>query len=172
MSECKIKQNMEFGGIIYFILLLFFGILGIFNESKKKKALKQQENKPNTKPNPMFERKGGRFYPLPPPVVSNIPPPVVLPPEIPSGGTGFQSSVDQISNFGDYSSLEGSIYVDEKEGVFSYNYNNQRASTIAEPDADTKAPAVHPILKELHSEEGRDALKKGIIYGEIMQRKY
>jgi hypothetical protein len=43
LSRCKINQNMEFGDIIYFILLVFFMILGFFNDSRKKKNKQKQQ---------------------------------------------------------------------------------------------------------------------------------
>ncbi len=170
LSRCKINQNMEFGDIIYFILLLFFVILGFFNDSRKKRNLQQKQHDRSAE---VFPGEGDDepFSPyLPRPYVVEIPP--AVPPRVPKDvRPGFRSSLDLVTDFEGQSSLKSSIFVYDADASFDQEtapgeLNSEQLSSVG------WNLSTHPLLAELNSDAGPDALRKGLIYGEIMQRKY
>jgi hypothetical protein len=170
LSGCKINQNMEFGDIIYFILLLFFVILGFFNDSRKKRNLQQKQHDRSAE---VFPGEGDDepFSPyLPRPYVVEIPP--AVPPRVPKDvRPGFRSSLDLVTDFEGQSSLKSSIFVYDADASFDQEtapgeLNSEQLSSVG------WNLSTHPLLAELNSDAGPDALRKGLIYGEIMQRKY
>lgn len=172
MSGCKINQIMEFGDIIYFILLLFFAILGFFNESRKKKNLQQQQ-KGESELRPLFGEEMDEdepyLYHLPLPKQSELPP---SPPVTQKNKrTEFRSSLDLVTDFEGVSSLKSSIFVYDADDSFAQDDASVFTATEQEKRND-KSHALHPLVAELTGEGGEEALKKGLIYGEIMQRKY
>ena len=172
MSGCKINQIMEFGDIIYFILLLFFAILGFFNESRKKKNLQQQQ-KGESESRPLFgeEMDGDEpyLYHLPLPKQSELPP--VPPAPQKNKRPEFRSSLDLVTDFEGVSSLKSSIFVYDADDSFAQD--DASVFTASEQEKpNEKSRTLHPLVAELTGEGGEEALKKGLIYGEIMQRKY
>lgn len=173
MSDCKIKQNMEFIDIIYFILFLFFAILGFFNDSKKKKKItQQQKSEDEKKPVSVWERDREWIKRFPVPKVKDLPPPTPHPAPHATERAEFQSSLDLVTDFEGLSSLRGSIYVDDEDSVFLIDKDVHITSESVARQTDKRGYLPHPLLIEINSDEGFDALKKGLIYGEIMQRKY
>ena len=179
---------MEFGDIIYFILLVFFMILGFFNDSRKKKKQQQQLEEEETV-SPYSKRDQTEMPPRPP---RHLPPsakPVAKNRERPV----FQSSLDQVEDYRKYDtgdSIEfdydaGSI---DDDSELSPSLRLQSASFSA-PSVPTKPDSpsvpvsrrtsdgknrggVHPLVAGLHGSDGIESLKKGIIYSEILQRRY
>lgn len=156
---------MDFGDIIYYVLLVFFMILGFFNNSKKKKASeKSQTNQPQPERDlPTFE------FPKIPETFKNInrrktPPPVPVTKTERYKRPEFQSSMDLVTDFEGESSLKGSIYVDD--GTFKNVYERDRITSSE------KTQLVHPLIKDLHSANLKNEIRKGIIYGEILKPKY
>jgi hypothetical protein len=151
---------MEFGDIIYFILLLFFAILGFFNESRKKKNLQQQQGERDSRPLLAEEEHEPYLHHLPLPQARELPP--TVPPPQKNKRHEFQSSLDLVTDFEGVSSLKNSIFVYETS-VFTLSEQENH---------NDKNKALHPLVVELTGESGEEALKRGLIYGEIMQRKY
>lgn len=172
LSGCKINQNMEFGDVIYFVLLVFFVILGFFKDSRKKRQLQRQmeaEYRPLTGEEEEMDgwvrpRESDRYSPVPPP----------LPPASAREGKGvhreFRSSADLVSIRDEQSSQPGY--------AFDYDANSFYEEDPDSPDASgdaRKAAAegfMHPLLGNPASEEGHEDLKKGLVYGEIIRRRY
>lgn len=176
---------MEFGDIIYFILLVFFMILGFFNDSRKKKQQQKKQSEaesyPEVEPHPFFDFDE---EPDDEPVViapqpnmgtrKTVPPPVPAASSAKNRYDNFQSSLDLVSIQEEPSTL--SNY------TFDYDANSFYDKDPDSPDIDdtyhgnskekTIKSLVHPLIKELREESGREELKKGLVYGEIIQRKY
>lgn len=163
---------MEFGDIIYFILLVFFMILGFFNDSRKKK---QQQKQSEAESRPFFDE-GQEAMPEHPqerrrPERSRSTPPPA-PATYPEKGVHreFRSSADLVSIHDEQSS--------HSSFTFDYDANSFYEKDPDSPDAPDNAreemlkASVHPLIKDLRDDTGREELKKGLIYGEIMQRKY
>ncbi len=175
MSGCKINQNMEFGDIIYFILLVFFLILGFFNDSRKKKQQQQKQaeaqRQQEVESRPFFEEEEEVIPPYPQGRMRKV-----LPPPVPAAYSAkerynnFQSSLDLVSIHQEPSTL--SSY------TFDYDVNSFYEADPDSPDAsdntreEKSKKSLHPLLQALRGQTGQEELKKGLIYGEIMQRKY
>ena len=172
LSGCKINQIMEFGDIIYFILLLFFAILGFFNESRKKKNIQQQQ-KGESESRPLFGEEMDEdepyLYHLPLPKQSELPP---SPPVTQKNKrTEFRSSLDLVTDFEGVSSLKNSLFVYDADDSFAQDETS--VFTVSEQEQrNDMISTLHPLVAELAGESGEEALKRGLIYGEIMQRKY
>lgn len=142
---------MEFGDIVYFLLMLGFLVFGIFNDSKKKKKNINQSTPPlnpdvfpdKTLPPPLRKvaKKAKKLVP-----VQTPPPPKRV---------EFQSSMDLVTDFEGESSLKGTI--------FDYKMPVKAEKSLYEP---------HPILNDLTGEDGSEEIRKAIIYSEILKRKY
>jgi len=179
LSGCKINQNMEFGDIIYFILLVFFMILGFFNDSKKKKD--KQEQQPEEHSRPYFDVPEEDIPPrwLEPNVLkknqtTSPPPPVSV---VEEGRTAFQSSMDLTTDFAKESSLKSSIFVYDADVSYDKDADTQDIAEMSDSylqkTADgEKRSSPHPLIGDLYGDAGREELMKGLIIGEIMQRKY
>ena len=164
---------MESGDIIYFILLVFFMILGFFNDSRKKKQQKQSEahGRPETEFPPFLD---GEREIIPPPQPQGkkrkAPPPIPAAYSAKERYDNFQSSSDLVSIHEKPSTL--SSY------TFDYNVNSFYELDPDSPDSpdsvreDQSRKSLHPLLQGLMDGTGHEELKKGLIYGEIMQRKY
>jgi len=167
---------MEFGDIIYFILLVFFMILGFFNDSRKKKNMQKKVSAGNSTPVQeeidetffqKMERQRNRMN-----KEKTTPPPAV--PAAYSGTdvhTKFQSSMDLVTDFKKESSLKDSIFVFDADSSFAQDTDssdvfNKKVSAVQ------KRSTLHPLVADLLGEGGMEELKKGLIYGEIIQRKY
>jgi hypothetical protein len=167
---------MEFGDIIYFILLVFFMILGFFNDSRKKKNLQKKQTGTNSVPVPdkidetfyqKMERqrnKLGNEKTTPPPAL----PPTYSGKEV---HTQFQSSMDLVTDFKKESSLKSSIFVFDADSSFAQESDSSDDFNSKRP-AVQKGSSVHPLVRDLLTDGGMEELKKGLIYGEILQRKY
>ncbi len=162
MSNRKINQNMDFGDIIYYVLVVFFLILSFFNKSKKdKKAQKQMEQEDF--PHPDSEEAETMPFPFPKNFrKKNTPPPI--PDKIPQTNVRreFQSSLSLVTDFKKESSLEGSLFVND-EGMRAV-FSGQKE--------DGKALPVHPLVADLLEKDSQEELKRAIIYSEIFQRKF
>lgn len=162
---------MEFGDIIYFVLLLIFMILGFFNDSRKKKQQQQAEAQKRQ------ERESDTFFDIEevktPDIPSvrktkPLPPPVAV--SAKNRYDNFQSSTNLVSIHEAPSSMS----------TYSFDYDLNSYEEMEDNSADTDDDArkvkvgrpMHPLLKSLRSEAGAEELKKGLIYGEILQRKY
>ncbi|MCE5178896.1 MAG: hypothetical protein LLF81_07130 [Porphyromonadaceae bacterium] len=182
---------MEFGDIIYLILLVFFMILGFFNDSRKKKnQQKQQPEKPShpyseMKPRPFIETYDSveeeEEFPSwfePKPVAKNktVPPePPVVP--VDEGRITFRSSMELTTDFAKESSLKSSIFVYDADTSYSKDANSPDIAEM--PDAmsqtaadEKKRSSTHPLVAGLYGESNRDELLKGLIIGDIIRRKY
>ncbi|WP_298648508.1 hypothetical protein [uncultured Proteiniphilum sp.] len=159
---------MEFGDIIYFILLVFFMILGFFNDSRKKKNQQKQseaESRPffNEEQKTTPPQSRDREY-------KTTPPPVPVTYSGKDVHREFRSSLDLVSIHDKQSSHPGY--------TFDYDVNSFYEKDPDSIDAPENAGeekvkrSLHPLLKDLRDDTGREELKKGLIYGEIMQRKY
>lgn len=173
MCGHKINQNMEFGDIIYLIILLFFMILGFFNDSRKKKNRQGKKAGGNadsfleervetilqTLENEKKKRKTS-----------------VLPP-VPADYSGkdvhrtFQSSMDLVTDFEGQSSLKSSIFVYDADSSFALDTDSSDIFNKKAP-ADRQRSVVHPLIADLLGDGGREELKKGLVYGEILRRKH
>ena len=159
---------MEFGDIIYFILLVFFLILGFFNDSRKKK---QQQKQSEAEPRPFFDEEEEIVPPQPQGRKRKA-----IPPAVPAAYSGkyahreFQSSLDLVSIHDEQSS--------HPSYTFDYDANSFYEKDPDSPDAsdnareETLKKSVHPLIKDLRDDTGHGELKKALIYGEIIQRKY
>ena len=170
MSGCKINQIMEFGDIFYFILLLFFAILGFFNESRKKKNI-QQQSEGGFNPPYAEEEDEPWLGQIPLPKRTDLPPPAPKPLTQTSRRPEFRSSLDLVTDFEGASSLKGSIFVYDADESFAQDLSSGYLSMHQEKESDT-GRSLHPVVAELTREGGEEALKRGLIYGEIMLRKY
>jgi len=164
---------MEFGDIIYLIILLFFMILGFFNDSRKKKNRQEKEQGGNADPFP-DEREETILQTLEKEIRKRKT--SVLPP-VPADYSGkdvhrtFQSSMDLVTDFEGQSSLKSSIFVYDADSSFAQDTDssdifNKKAPAIGQ------RPVVHPLIADLMGDGGREELKKGLVYGEILRRKY
>lgn len=165
LSGYKINQNMEFGDIIYLILILFFAILGFSNESRKKKNQQQQREKDfshtfdDEEDEPWLQHLPGDLPPVPAHQAQK------------STRPEFRSSLDLVTDFEEASSLKGSIFVYDADESFAQE-STQDDATTGQTSAFDQRSFVHPLVAELTGDGAVEALKKGLIYGEIMQRKY
>lgn len=180
---------MEFGDIIYFILLVFFMILGFFNDSRKKKK-QQQQLEEEEAASPYSERGQGE---MPPQIPHRIPSSGKPIPKD-RGRPVFQSSLDQVEDYRKYDTGDDSIEFDydagsiDDDSELSPSPRLQSASfsapgVPAKPDSPSvplsrrtsdgkNRGGVHPLVADLHQGDGIEPLKKGIIYSEILQRRY
>lgn len=160
---------MEFGDIVYLILMLGFIVFGIFNDSKKKKRKIDTSTPPL---NPENERRVPEVFReiFQTPDKQSVPPPVprtsskktsqkaaskAMPPK--TTRPVFQSSMDLVTNFEGESSLKGSMF----------------ASDLMEKQTEmTSTETFHPILEQLRSKDGQAEMRKAIIYSEILNKKY
>ncbi len=169
---------MEFNDIIYFILLAFFLILGFFNDSRKKKDKQKQQSDEHSRP----------YFDVPEEDISppwwetevlekTKTPPLPPVPVVEEGRTVFQSSMDLTTDFAKESSLKSSIFVFDADVSYDKDADTQDISEMSDSylqkTADgEKRGSPHPLLGDLYGDAGRKELIKGLIIGEIMQRKY
>ncbi|HAR37938.1 MAG: hypothetical protein A2W86_03860 [Bacteroidetes bacterium GWD2_45_23] len=180
---------MEFGDIIYLILLVFFMILGFFNDSRKKKNKQMQSEKPS---NPYSEMPQRRSETPRRPFLETseteeeeeeeLPKTRVRPPASPvlrkePERTTFRSSMELTTDFAKESSLKSSIFVYDADASY---YKNPETLDIGEASDDMsqatidgkKSGSLHPLLAELYGDSGREELLKGLIIGDVIRRKY
>ena len=155
-------------------------ILGFFNDSRKKKKQQQQLEEETA----TYSGPGEGMPPRP------SAPPVRAPrkKEKKEERPVFQSSMEQVANYKKYDSGEEIEFnydtdpVDDfEEGVPMLHESMLGKSTLRETPAvpgigrtsvGQRRGTPHPYLADLYKDESIDALKKGLIYSEILQRKY
>lgn len=145
---------MDAGDIIYFIILLFFLMLGLFNKSGKGKEKKEQEieNDHRSKTEEMS------FPPSRPKSLSER--------TIKRSASSFSPLQRQ-----EYESplLRDSIAFREGESMLNGSVFVEDSTNMSETDVKS---AVHPLIKELYSDRRTGELRKAMIYGEIFGRKF
>lgn len=184
---------MEFQDIIYLVLLVFFMILGFFNDSRKKRDKQKQQAEKPPRPYigqpapPFFETSGSEweeedevpswFEPKPADKAAVVPPaPTVVRNE--EGKSVFQSSMDLTTDFAKESSLKGSIFVYDADVSYDKDADAMDISEMSDSylqkttAGDKKRNLSHPLLGDLYGDASRKELIKGLIIGEILQRKY
>jgi hypothetical protein len=154
---------MEFGDIIYFLLIVVFMILGFLNDYRKRR--RRQQEKEASAPYDDFQRQfenqkkaddlddWWNAKPAQPPTVKA--PPVYV-------RKDFQSSIGSAASYEGQSALGSSAFA---QGANFENFYEKRRQGQT-------ATTVHPLLQDLLSDSGTEELKKGLIYKEILQRKY
>ena len=172
---------MEFDDIIYFILLAFFVILGFFNDSRKKKDKQSQQSEEHSRPYfdvpeedtspPWWETETLEKTKTPPH------PPLHPASAMEEGRSVFQSSMDLTTDFAKESSLKSSIFVFDADVSYDKNAETQDIADMSDSYLPKTAEvekrgSPHPLLGDLYGDAGRNELIKGLIIGEIMQRKY
>jgi len=181
---------MESGDIIYLVLLVFFMILGFFNDSRKKKnQQKEQSEKPSSpysemKPRPFIETYEpdeekeefpSWFEPKPVAKAKTVPP--VPPVPVNEGRITFRSSMELTTDFEKESSLKSSIFVYDADDSYNKDPDSpdiaEAPEVMAEAVADGKKRGLlHQLVAGLYGESGRNELLKGMIIGDIIRRKY
>ncbi len=166
---------MEFGDIIYFILLVFFVILGFFNDSRKKKQEQQKQQEAKRQPEetlrPFWEESGEpTFAPQTKRKSPAIPPPAPVAVSAKDRYDQFQSSLDLVSIHQEPSTL--SSYTFDYDANSFYEKDTDSLDIPDEIKEENRIKVIHPWIKELRDISARDQLKKGLIYGEIMQKKW
>lgn len=179
---------MEIGDLIYIFLLLLFMILGFFNDSRKKK----EQEKRLQESNPDFNTDEQE-------ILTTTPPFLTLDQQrdielekgkrlrqlnrdkerfSKEGEVVFRSSMDLITDFSKESSLKGSVYKNDTDtlydddpefsGTFSVEQDSHEIhEIIGDPQLE-----IHPLVKDILGVNRNRELAKGLIYGEILNRKY
>lgn len=111
------------------------------------------------------------IFPLPKNIKrKEMPPPPPVDRPVASGRREFQSSIDLVSIHED-KTIPSSYTFDYD--VNSFYEKDEDSPDLTEDAREEKIKReVHPLIKELKGDTGREELKKGLIYGKIMQRKY
>ena len=185
---------MEIGDLIYIIILGLFMILGFFNDSKKKKNQQKQEQQP--RPHTFhdeaddIDRVPKRS--TPPPILVDYDRKNILKKEKnkeylekwerekhkKEGEVVFQSSMDLLTDFSKESSIKSSKYITEADLMYE---SEPEISSIDIDDPDSpEMPEMpekdryllHPLVRDLLGENSREELTKGILYSEILRKKY
>ena len=147
---------MDSGTIIYLILGAILLLFNVFNSSNKRKKRQEQQEAARQRTdsqNHYDEAESDEDWWLKP---SAQPTPTGIPPT-PYIRKEFQSSLGSAVGYGEEPAFaQGSSRNIEKRG----SRKIRRVATM------------HPLLKDLSSDSGTDELRKAVIYGEILQRKY
>jgi hypothetical protein len=159
---------MESGDIIYFLLLIVFMVLGFFNDSRKRKKKEEELKKRNPIPFPGDYPEEQSGYPKE---------------YHGSSGENYGSEVTSSYGYDSFDNVRSSL----SEASFSH-----LASSLHIPDSprlpdSPEIPVesrsrrtsdgkdrggVHPLVVELHGENATNELRKGIIYSELLNRRY
>jgi hypothetical protein len=179
---------MEIGDLIYVILLLLFMILGFFNDSRKKKEQQKQQQEPN----PNFNPKSREITKSIPPILSEDQRKKFelekekrltqinreKPKRVNEGEFVFKSSMDLMTDFKKESSLGSSIYINDTGTLYDMepeapgtHYTDFDTPEIPEVPGDSKY-GTHPLVEDLLGVNRRREFVKGLIYSEILKRKY
>jgi hypothetical protein len=166
---------MEIGDLFYIIILSLFMILGFFNDSRKKKneQKQQSQSKPDT-----YQLDEPEVIP---PLYKKITPPNPnvlnrkqtwehknLKRYSAEGQSVFKSSMGLLTDFSKESSLKNSIYVnDTGETYMQVTDSHNRMTSF-----DNNQAIGNDIKNDLIGENSRNELVKGLIYSEILKRKY
>ncbi len=183
---------MEFGDIFYLLLLIVFVLWGFFNDARKKAKKEEELKKRESIPLPSEYRgddygssEGSYVYPE----GDYLPPPSPLPPPIRESRSTLSSS--DFSKYGseatyDYNSFDN-VRSSLSEASFSHlagsSYIPDSPSLPDSPDMPVESRSrrtsdgkdrggVHPLVAELHGENATNELRKGIIYSELLNRRY
>ncbi len=177
---------MEFGDIIYFFLLVFFAILGfIVDVRKKKNEGKRLEKEPSVQPildeyQTVDSEYKGTYYEYPESSYEYPDPPLVPP------AYEFQSSLGQLSDSTKYDSFDNtrsSLRLSSNLSIPDSLYFPDSPEVPESPEIPVESHSrrtsdgknrgdVHPLVAELHGEGAIDALRKGVIYSELFNRRY
>ena len=177
---CKINQNMDFGDIIYFLLLIAFMVLGFFSDARKRK--KKEEELKRRGPVPLPSEQMEDDY-LPPP--SPMLPPIrefhstLSPSDFSKYGSEATSSYDYNSfdntrsslSDASFSHLAGSSYIPDSPTLPDSPEMPVESRSRRTSDGKNRGD-VHPLVAELHGENASNELRKGIIYSELLNRRY
>lgn len=191
---------MEFGDIIYFLLLIAFMVLGFFNDARKRKKKEEALKKRGASPLPdnyseepygseEYHGSSGGPYGYPegdylPPLSPPLPPIRELQSTLSTSdymksGTGAATSYD----YDLYDNVRSSL----SEASFSHlagsPYIPDSPSLPDSPDIPVESRGrrtydgknrggVHPLVAELQGEDATNELRKGIIYSELLNRRY
>ncbi|MGI6074042.1 MAG: hypothetical protein ACOYEA_05320 [Fermentimonas sp.] len=177
---------MEKGALIQFIIFLAMAVIGLVSESNKKQKKKAEDQ--STPPPVPPVRHTPKHRSFLDDIESTVHKPKMRPdkhtlkrerpitPPKYEGQSVFQSSMDLVTDFRKESSLsqamqEHSIhdYRDISENI-SFNYEMDDPHEAAS-DAGISVKQ-HPIVKQLKGPNRQHELAKGVIYGEILNRKY
>lgn len=152
---------MEFGDIVYLILIVAFMIFGFFKEIRKKNRKIDESTEPvNTELGDLFRDVFDAGS------TPHMPPATDIETKKKNKETGkslaskefvFQSSMDLVTDFEGESSLKGHGF---KEHL---NEESLNRATLVE---------LHPVLDDLTGENRSEELQKAIVYSEIIKRKY
>ena len=166
---------MEIGDIFYIIILSLFMILGFFNDSRKKKNEQKQQSQP--KPD-IYEYDEPEIIP---PLYKKITPPDpnvlkrksswesdVSKQHAQEGKIAFQSSMQFLTDFSKESSLKNSIYVNDTGETYMQDTESHNRMT----EFDDNQAFGNDIINDLIGENRRSELIKGLIYSEILKKKY
>lgn len=166
---------MEIGDLFYIIILSLFMILGFFNDSRKKKNEQKQQSHPKPDLNQSDEPE------IIPPLYKKITPPDpnvlkrksswesdVLKRRSQEGGIAFQSSMQFLTDFSKESSLKNSIYVNDTGETYMQDTESHNRMT----EFDDNQALGNDIINDLIGEKRRSELIKGLIYSEILKKKY
>ena len=176
---------MEFGDIIYLILLVFFMILGFFNDSRKKKNQQKQSDKPSHPYSDMPQQRSEmprRPFLETSEMGEEEELPRVMPPASPvlrkeAERTTFRSSMELTTDFAKESSLKSSIFVYDADDSYDKDPDTLDIGKAPDDMSQTatdgkKRGSLHPLVAELYGESGREELLKGLIIGDVIRRKY
>lgn len=176
---------MEIGDLIYVILLLLFMILGFFNDSRKKKEQQKQQQQTNPNINPVDVDKE----------ITKTTPPFLNEEQqrkfelererrlkqinrekekrVKERETVFKSSMDLLTDFKKESSLGSSIYRNDSGSFFDLEPETLDSYNPDVPDVpgDNKYN-IHPLVEDLLGINQRRELVRGVIYSEILKKKY
>ena len=166
---------MEIGDIFYIIILSLFMILGFFNDSRKKKNEQKQQSLPKSDSSQSDDPE------IIPPLYKKITPPD---PNVlkrksswesdtskrhaQEGEVAFQSSMQFLTDFSKESSLKNSIYVNDTGETYMQDTESHNRMT----EFDDNQVFGNDIINDLVGENSRNELVKGLIYSEILKRKY
>ena|SRR5690554_4443991 len=167
---------MDIGDLFYIIILALFMILGFFNDSRKKKNEQKQQSEPNYSPfdvEEMEEHIPPLFKKTPPSLPKNLEKKMFREKESNNkyskeGRVVFQSSMDLVTDFKKESSLGSSFTTTNTDYIYEQSDESKEAVT-----SQSKHRLMHhSFIKDLTGEKRKSELKKGIIYSEILKRKY
>lgn len=173
---------MDMGELFYIFILFALMILGIFNDSRKKKEKQKQQGDSPPVRKPLLPTLFETFSPPPPPKVAKKAVGRVnnkyeselekwqREREARLGKLIFRSSLDRSSDFGKESTLFSDSYtpISDEANIFHSIFDSPDSP---EP-ADISSYPVHPLIGDLLEDRSGRELIKGLIYGEILQRKY
>ena len=167
---------MEIGDLFYIIILTLFMILGFFNDSKKKKNEQKQQPEPKYRSFEMgeMEEEIPPFYNKKPPLpLKDLAKNKYSEKEISKyhskeGRVVFQSSMGLVTDFKKESSLGSSFTTTNTDYIYQQREDSQETIT-----SNTKDRLMHhSIINDLSGENRKSELIKGIIYNEILKRRY